>query len=346
MKVLTLASGPEAGTEFRGTILCQTVTRHVTSKAIVLRKGQILDDADIETLRTLERQEIRVIRPEPGDLHEDEAGRRLAQAIAGPGVTLRGPIQSRFDLLATVRGIVEIKVHALSALNAIPDMSVFTVFPFQPVSSGDVVAGAKVIPLVTRVEWIANSEQIAHEHWPIIQVKPFLPRRIGVVSKQRPDPTLRQRFELILRRKLDWYGASLGLVCYTEPDVASVTDGFRQVLADGAEIIITAGSNSSDPVDSLLVAIEKLGGRVEVRGTPTHPGSFFWLAYLDERPIFGMPSCGAYSEATVVDLLLPRAMTGERLSRPQIVELGAGGLFGRGMSARFPPYDQAGGESL
>ena len=338
MQVLTLESGPGAGDDFRGTILCQTLTGGPTGRAIVLRKGQILDAGDLAILRAIERQAVRVIRPGPGDLHEEEAGRRLAEAIAGPGVKLQGPIQSRFNLLATVRGIVAIDVDGLTMLNGTDDLSVFTALPFQPVSPGEVVAGAKVVPLVTRGANVESAERIAREHQPIIQVKPFQPRRVGVVSKQRPDSILRQRFELILQRKLDWYGAPLGLIRYTEPDLTAVTAGFRQVLADGAEVIITAGSNSADPIDSLLVAIEDLGGQVEVRGTPAHPGSFFWLAYLDDRPIFGMPSCGAYSEATVVDLLLPRVMAGERLSRLQISELGVGGLFGRGMSARFPSY--------
>jgi molybdopterin biosynthesis enzyme len=172
-------------------------------------------------------------------------------------------------------------------------------------------------------------------------VKPFLPLRVGVVSKQRPDAKLRARFESVLQRKLDWFGSSLGLLRYTEAGVDAVTAGFREVREAGAELILTAGSASADPLDSLVVAIENLGGHIEVRGTPAHPGSFFWLAYLGDCPVFGMPSCGAYSESTVVDLLLLRAMAGLRLTRVDIAELGAGGLFGRGMGARFPAYEIA-----
>jgi hypothetical protein len=63
--------------------------------------------------------------------------------------------------------------------------------------------------------------------------------------------------------------------------------------------------------------------------------------------VFGLPSCGAYSEATVVDILLPRVMAGEIITRADIADLGAGGLFERGMSARFPAYGigDDGGES-
>jgi molybdopterin biosynthesis enzyme len=137
---------------------------------------------------------------------------------------------------------------------------------------------------------------------------------------------------------MDWFGSTIDLIRYTSPDVASVKAGLREALAAKVDLIVTAGSSSADPLDSLMVAIEELGGTIEARGAPAHPGSFFWLGYLNGRPVFGMPSCGAYSEATVVDLLLPRVLAGEHLTREAIADLGAGGLFGRGMTARFPAY--------
>ena len=303
-----------------------------------MRKGQIVHEVELATLRSIERQNVRVIRLESGDVHEDAAGRRLAAAIAGPGVTLEGPTQSRTNLVAASRGVAVIDRSALTVVNLIPDIAVFTVFPYQPVQKGEIVAGAKVVPVVTREEAIVQAERLAAEHWPIVQVKPFRPLAVGVVSKQRPEAKLRRRFEDVLQRKLAWFGASLGSLQYVEPDVASVTAGFRNVLDAGAELILTAGSSSADPLDSLLVSVEALGGSVEIRGTPTHPGSFFWLAYLDNRPVFGMPSCGAYSEATVVDLLLLRVFAGLRPTRADVAALGTGGLFGRGSDALFPDY--------
>ncbi len=303
-----------------------------------MRKGQIVHEVELATLRSIERQNVRVIRLESGDIHEDVAGRRLAGAVAGPGVTLQGPSQSRLNLVAAHRGIAVIDSAALTAVNLISDIAVFTVLQCQPVHKGEVVAGAKVVPVVVREESIGQAERLAADHWPIVQVKPFRPLRVGVVSKQRPDAKLRRRFEDVLQRKLAWFGASLGSVQYVESDVASVTAGFENALKDGAEVILTAGSSSADPLDSLLVSVEALGGSVEVRGTPTHPGSFFWLAYLDQCPVFGMPSCGAYSESTVVDLLLLRVFAGLRPTRADIAALGVGGLFGRGSDALFPDY--------
>jgi hypothetical protein len=341
MQVLTLESGPDAEKDFLGTVLCQIVTRSPSGRSIALRKGQIIRDGDLAVLRSIERQSVRVIRLEDGDVHEDDAGRRLAMALAGPGLALQGPTQSRMNVVATTRGIAVINTSALFDVNLVPDVSIFTVLPNQPVGVGDVIAGAKVIPVVARESAVGQVERIAREHWPILQVKPFLPLVVGVISKQRPDPKLRDRFESILQRKLAWFGASLLAPRYVTADVAAARQAFIDMILDGADLILTAGSSSSDPLDSLVASIQELGGTMEVHGTPTHPGSFFWLAYLADRPVFGMPSCGAYSAATVVDLLLLRVMAGLKPRRPDIAELGAGGLFGRGSEALFPTYDGA-----
>jgi hypothetical protein len=338
MEILTLEAGPNAGERFLGAVVCQNVTRSQTGKAIAIRKGQIVHEAELEALRSIDRQQVRVIRLDDGDVHEDEAGRRLARAIAGSGIQLRGPVQSRMNLVAATRGLVVVDRAALIDVNLVPDVAVFTVLPFQPVNAGEIVAGAKVVPVVAREASIAQAEGIAREHWPVVQVKPFLPLAVGVISKQRPDPAQRRRFESVIRRKLAWFGGKMRTLQFVEPDVASIIAGFRAALATGVDVILTAGASSADPLDSLPVSVEALGGRIEARGTPTHPGSFFWLAYLDDRPVFGMPSCGAYSENTVVDLLLLRAMAGLRPSRADIAELGVGGLFGPGAEALFPKY--------
>src|SRR5579884_1866338 len=41
---------------------------------------------------------VTLLVPDPDDLHEDEAARRLAALVAGPGLEARGPQESRVDL--------------------------------------------------------------------------------------------------------------------------------------------------------------------------------------------------------------------------------------------------------
>jgi hypothetical protein len=66
----------------------------------------------------------------------------------------------------------------------------------------------------------------------------------------------------------------------------------------------------------------------------------FWLAYRAELPIFNLASCSMFSKATIADVVLPWIMTGERVKPETLASLGMGGLLDRGMTHRFPPYDQ------
>ena len=112
----------------------------------------------------------------------------------------------------------------------------------------------------------------------------------------------------------------------------------RTSIASGARIVVVAGANALDPLDPVFTAIERLGGRLVRNGVPAHPGSLLWLARVGPVPVLGMPGCGMFSQATLFDLLLPRLLAGETLSPEGLAAYGHGGLLGREMAFRFPPY--------
>jgi molybdopterin biosynthesis enzyme len=61
-------------------------------------------------------------------------------------------------------------------------------------------------------------------------------------------------------------------------------------------------------------------------GAPTFPGAMFLLAYLGRVPIAGLPGCVMYYRASIFDLVVPRLLAGERVTRDDIVSLGHGGF--------------------
>jgi molybdopterin biosynthesis enzyme len=77
---------------------------------------------------------------------------------------------------------------------------------------------------------------------------------------------------------------------------------------------------------------------MERHGVPAHPGSLLFLAWIGERPVLGMPTCGMFSQATTFDLVLPRLLAGERLDNAALAGLGEGGLMSAESAWRFPPY--------
>lgn len=92
------------------------------------------------------RPGITVLVLDEGDIHEDEAALRLARAVAGPGTRLRGPAESRVDLVAAADSVLHIRVADLERLDRLDPLEVFTLFDGQVVRTGELVASVKVAP--------------------------------------------------------------------------------------------------------------------------------------------------------------------------------------------------------
>jgi Probable molybdopterin binding domain len=276
--------------------------------------------------------------PEPGDIHEDEAALRLAAAVAGAGLDLRGPAESRVDLLASVAGVVRIRVSALERLDRIDPLEVFTIYDGQIVRPGDLVASVKVAPQLVAEAVIRRGEAVARAGGPVVSVAGFRPGRVGVLVKESVHGPARERFEASVRAKVEGLGSTIVEIAYVADDAAAVADALRSLRRGGATLILTAGARSMDPSDAVFTALAELGGKVVRHGVPAHPGSMLWLARLGRVPILGLPTCGAYSKATAADLLLPRLLAGEPASRATIARLGHGGILTRAMRFRFPAY--------
>ena len=52
----------------------------------------------------------------------------------------------------------------------------------------------------------------------------------------------------------------------------------------------------------------------------------FLLAYAQSVPVVGLPGCVMYHRTTVFDLLVPRILAGESVSREDLALLGHGGF--------------------
>ena len=305
--------------------------------------GRRLTGADLDALAAaLPGLPVTVLVADVGEIHEDEAALRLAAAVAGgdPGVTLRGPAQSRVDLVAAVPGVVAVRLAALERVNRMDPLEVFTVFDGQVVASGTIIAAVKVGPHLVRDEVLVAGEAIARRGGPLVRVRPFRPTRIAVLVKEHITGTARERFEASVRAKAAGLGAELAGIHYVPDETAAVTEALGSAVrgSRAAGIVLTAGGASTDPADPFYVAVSALGGRIVRHGVPSHPGSMLWLGRVGRAAIVGLPSCGAYSKATAFDLLLPRLVAGEPASAATVARLAHGGILTRTQRFRFPAY--------
>jgi hypothetical protein len=305
----------------------------------LLPKGRILKAADWTVIAQAGIEAVHLIRMDPDDVHEDDAARRLSRLVAGPGIDSHGPVESQMRLSAATNGIFEVDVARLERLNAIPDISIFTLFDGQLVPAGKTVAGVKVTPFCVSLARLNAAAEVCAGGPPLLQVLRFQPMKVAVLVRERLSPALRQKFESAIRTKVSWFGSEISQIRYVSDDAAQVADALTSLARD-ADLVLTAGANATDPLDPTLTALHRLGAHMEKQGAPAHPGSAVWLAYLNERPVFGVAACGMFSKATVLDLILPRLFTGTRVRARDFIGLGHGGLLSREMRFRFPAYDE------
>jgi hypothetical protein len=338
VQVQRVTPGKRAPARLIGAILA----RDLTISGQRWSKGRRLSADDLAVLAAAEAGDpLTILVPEPGELHEDDAAMRLAAAVAGPGLTIRAPVQSRVDLRAEVAGVLNVRIAELERLNRIDPLDVFTAFDGQVVEKGDLVASVKIAPhLVDAATVDAGARLADFGSRPIVWVAPFLPRRVGVIVKESVRAPARAKFEASVRAKIEGLGSEVVAIDYVDDDAEVVESAMAAFVRrpDPVDLILTAGAASTDPLDPCFVAIAALGGRIVRRGVPAHPGSMLWLARIGGTAILGLPTCGAYSKATAADLLLPRLLSGEDPSEKTVAKLGHGGILTRSQRFRFPAY--------
>lgn len=287
---------------------------------------------------------LRLAWPDPDDLHEDDAAERLAMAVGGAGVDLRGPRQSRLDLVAKWPGVLHIRIDALRALNAIDLLEVFTLFDGQAVVQDQVVCSVKVAPHLLPSAVVNQGVRVARESAPLVEVRPYRRMEVGAIAAEALAPDALARFEAGARAKVEALGSTFtGTTVVPDDDPERAAAGARAaleslVLTRRLPVVLVGGVSAGDPLSPFYAALQELGGVVVRRGVPAHPGSMIWLARLGASQLLGLPQCGMFTLATAADLVLPRLLTGEALTAAALAELAHGGVLTREMRFRFPAY--------
>jgi molybdopterin biosynthesis enzyme len=300
-----------------------------------LSKGHRIRSEDLPLLRSLGVDSLRVAVLDPGDVHEDEAARRLADAVRGPGVLAAKPAASRVNLLAEADGVVRVDAERLMQINQIEGLTVATLPTHALARRRKRVATIKIIPFAVPEQALREAEAIGRAGGAVIRLDPLRRHAVGVIlvgSAAARDRIERGVAPAIEARVVE-LGSSVLATRYVPPDEPAVAAAIAGLRADGADMLIIAGETSiMDRDDVTPQGIRLAGGRVEHYGAPVEPGNLLLLGYLgqpgEQMPVLGAPGCVRSRDINIVDLLLPRLLAGESITRRDIVALGHGGLLG------------------
>ena len=323
-----------------GMVLGHDITRIVRgeTKERAFKKGHVVTAPDIPKLLDLGKKHIYVFELPGGCLHENDAARALASAAAGPGLSLSEPKEGKIELSAQYRGLLTIDTEALEALNRIDQIMFATIHTNQVVEKGKKVAGTRVIPLVIDEQTITTAVELLKKNAPLIQVKPLAHRRIGIVTTGSEvfEGRIRDQFGPVLRDKFSRLGCEIVEQVIVPDDVEKIAGAIQDLVGKGADFIATTGGMSVDPDDVTPEGIRRAGGEVVTYGAPVLPGAMFLLAYREGIPIVGLPGCVMYCAATVFELIVPRLLAGEHISKNDFARLGHGGLCLGCEQCRYP----------
>ena len=329
VRAVRLAAASATADDIKGRVLVHDVSHE-------LRKGSVLRPEDLEAVRRA--SEIHVVELEPGDVHEDVAAKRLAAALAGPGLEARPPVQSQARLIANRRGLVRVRGDLIDAINELGGVSVFTVMDGQAVAEGEEVAGCKITPVAVPGRVLDEAEAIIRDRGPVIELLNFMPLRTFVVATERLKPKARELFSSAVTRKLGWYGAEVLAVREVARTPEAVAAAYREAESMGAQLVLFAGASAIDPLDPAYAELVNVGGELLQLGAPMHPGSMLWLGRLPDAAVVGVASCAGFGRSSSLDLLLPFVFAYGRADAKDLLRLGHGGLIESGAGRRFPPY--------
>ncbi|RKD32941.1 molybdopterin-binding protein [Thermohalobacter berrensis] len=313
-----------------GAVLGHDLTKIVPGefKGPAFKKGHIIKKEDIPILKGMGKNHIYVIDLKEHQIHEDEAALRIGNAVGGEGIYLKGPSEGKVSLRAKYKGLLKINLEALETINSIELIILATLHNNTLVKKDEQVAGTRIIPLVTEKSKIERVEDISKKLGTVIKIKRLKPKKIGIVvtGTEVYEGRITDKFGPILKNKVENYGGELVDIRYAPDDSSQIEKVIEEFLKEDVEIVFASGGMSVDADDVTPKAIKNVSDNIVTYGSPVLPGAMFMLAYRGKKAIIGIPACGMYYKTTVFDLVFPRILAGEILSRKDIISLAHGGL--------------------
>ena len=287
-------------------------------KSARFKKGQVITEADLETLRSMGRENLSVMELSPGDVHEDDAAMQLGEALCGENLRVTPPAEGRCNLVAETSGMLCYLAETVNRVNQDPDWVLSALAPNRPVLKGQVVAGFRIRPLVLEDYRVERAVAVVRGSKPFA-VLPFRPLKVGLVTtgKEIVDKRVEDAFRPKLLEKLERLGGGtlMGQRFCTD-SLELISEAIGAFLDEDADVIICTGGMSVDADDKTPGAIRSRCRRIAFQGTPALPGAMLMLGWAkspkDGRDVavIGAPACVAFDDRTALDKLLPFIFAG------------------------------------
>ncbi|WP_439597887.1 NTP transferase domain-containing protein [Falsiroseomonas sp.] len=323
--------GPTPLEEARGAILAHTV--RLTGK--VIKKGTVLDEEAIAALREAGRRDVITARLESGDVPEDEAADRIAEALMAPLIARSRAATGRVNLFAESPGLFTLDAALIERINAVDESITIATLPnHSVVDTREMLATIKIIPFAVPGRVLAVVEAIARGRRPgqaqALTVQPFQSLSVGLVLTELPgikESVMEGAVEATETRIRALLGTLLP-VERVRHEEGPVAEALTRLKRAGAELLLIAGASAVvDRRDIGPSAIVRAGGVIEHFGMPVDPGNLICLGRVGDVPALVLPGCARSPKLNGFDWILARIFAGRKVTARDVMGMGVGGLL-------------------
>ncbi|MEW5725677.1 MAG: molybdopterin-binding protein, partial [Thermodesulfobacteriota bacterium] len=309
--------------------------------------GHVVTKEDLEHLVRLGKKNLYVLEIPPDMMHEDEAVLSLAEALSASGVTYNArPTEGKINLAAAHDGLLKVNVEALTRFNLVQGVMCASRHTNTMVRQGEIVAGTRAIPLVIDRRAVAEAATVAREAGGVFRVLEMTRPLAGLVvtGSEIFEGLIQDKSALKVGGRLESFGCRVLRAAYTPDDPDFIARTIRELIAEGVQLVVATGGLSVDPDDVTALGVARAGAEDLLYGSSVLPGAMLLLARVENVPVIGVPACVLYHERTIFDLVLPRVLAGENLTRRDLAALAHGGLCLNCETCRFPvcPFGKGG----
>ena len=316
--------------------LCHDITQILPGefKGAKFLRGHIIRKEDIEVLISLGKENIFVMEEEDKEknlIHENDAAMFIVEKLNldKEFFEISSIREGKINITAKEDGILKIDVNTLNKINKIGEIILVTKYNNSYIKKGETVAATRIIPLLIEKKQLDKMEKLVKEKNVLTFKKIDKNKNLALITTGNEvyKGIIKDKSKEALLKKYRKYELN-DMEQVFSPDDKDTIKKYIKMFENEKGIIMCTGGMSIDPDDVTPSAIRESNWEIVTYGTPVLPGAMFMLAYKGEKVLIGLPGGVVFSEKTVFDVLLPRILANDRITKQEIIEMGHGGLLG------------------
>jgi formylmethanofuran dehydrogenase subunit E len=312
------------------------------SKGPEFKAGQTIEGGDLCRLQQMGRSSVYVEGKTDVDttkwIHENDAVTAFAPAIAGSDVYFNTPPkEGKIDFFAKTSGLLTIDEDRLLNFNLVPNVMCTSRQNNILVDKDRPFAGCRAIPLYLAQEHFQQAMACLNAG-PLFNIIPLKQVRVGILvtGTEVALGLIEDKFDPIIRSKVEKLNCTIAHSTIVADDADQIAENIGAMVDLGVDLIVTTAGLSVDPDDQTRKGLIQAGLSDALYGAPILPGAMTLVGKIKSATVIGVPACALFHKTTSFDLLLPRILAGQTITRMDLAKMAVGGFCLNCNTCTFP----------